>query len=258
MLTARRKRQDYQKKAWMTHPRLQLSITLNEAMLVVRLYAVAGYNTHVAVQWLCSRLFQGKVTSGQMDELSTWVEDLFLGQTDESLDEIWHPTTSTGRSQLKKANRLVKECDVCQWLSDENVRKGVAPRTECVMEQFEKEMAVTVQNIGAILDRRDLSSNVNRMFALRFRRRWGISMTRMKERAPLDVEALRRKAAGTNWEALAQKKIHWASLIFWKKCCVFGPNFGPSRRSGLKTVFVFLGPKMGPYFGPKNGTVFLP
>ena len=195
-LRSMRRRESCLKRAWLTHPTLQLSITKNDGEFLVRLDAVSGYNADVASAWLSTRWFGGKANRNQLDELRSWVEELFLEQSDVALSEMWHPTTPTGKRQLARAYKMVKESEICQWVSEENVLKGVAPRTEVVMQHFDNAMEDPVTESPTSPHRSDLSTNTNRMYAMRFRRRWGISMTKMRERAPLDVEDLRRKAAG--------------------------------------------------------------
>ena len=104
--------------------------------------------------------------------------------------------------------------------------------------------------------RSDLSTIVKRMFVVRYRRRWGISMTRMRERAPLDVEGLRRKAAG-KLALEGHPKTGQGSQKNGPKIEFRGPVFGTAWRSPFcEDSFLwsqkrdrFLGPKMGPFCG---------
>lgn len=250
-----RSRERYRKRAWLTHPILQRSITKNDGDFIVRLYAVSGYNTHVASKWLSKRWFQGKAESNQLEHLRTWVEELFLEQGDAALFEMWNPTTPIGRRQLARAYKMVKENEVCHWLSEENVLKGVAPRTEVVMQQLVNGMEEPVTESAISGVRSDLTTNTNRMFAMRFRRRWGISMTRMRERAPIDVEGLRRKAAGKLTQR-GHPKTGQGSPKKMPKIKFRGPIFGSTWRSPFCEDFFLWPQKRDRFLVPKNGTVF--
>ena len=105
------------------------------------------------------------------------------------------PTTALHTKALHSARQFAAEHATVLWVECNNEVKGVAPPTEVVMTKFEEEFA-GVRRLEEDMDydtRQDLRLARQRMFAVRFRRKWGISMTRLRENAFVPLEERQRK-----------------------------------------------------------------
>ena len=186
----------YQHKRHESHPTLPISVTRWEKEFMLTLHALAGYDAKPSVLWLRQRRGQLSFKTSELEEIIAWVEQWFLDLPEIALVRLWHPETRRAARILELARRIRQDINLCDWIHSENISKGVAQRTEACMVVYDStsthsaDADDTESNLRA-----NLLTSTNRMFAARFRARWGIELTKMKERTALRPHVLRQKAA---------------------------------------------------------------
>ena len=194
---------------------------------MLRLALFNGYDAATSIKWLKKRKGYQKVDAATEVALKLWVEDWFLTKSDEEIEAIWDPESYSGLTLLASAEKAHREMVVCSWIAKENVQKGIAPGTQACMEVFDGYTTDRgMDEEASPSDRMNQSVIRNRTFAHRFRRRWGIHMSKMRERTIVQPEVLRQKApaSSANKNAPPERKTSPSG----KKS---GPFFGTEIRA---------------------------
>ena len=101
----------------------------------------------------------------------------------DQFNSLLEPETDKHTKALNAARKFQAEHAAVVWIESSNERKGVAPPTEYVMAKYDDSYKVTLDlpDDEYYDERRNLLECRHRMFAVRLRRRWKISVNRLRE-----------------------------------------------------------------------------
>ena len=174
-------------KAWVFTP------FLKEAVLVM--YVLAGYAADPAARYLAMEARKRQWPSQTEDDLKRKAEEVFLECSDMGwLAELTCLESPSNPAAMKVAVRVVEEWRLAQWVLRLNERQGLAPSTAQVLARAEQAFerapeGVRPPYLGAVAEARA------RMWAYRWRRRWGGRHARIRVREDVPLEERRVKVA---------------------------------------------------------------
>jgi hypothetical protein len=128
---------------------------------------------------------------------------------------------------MRAALPYVEQWQLVQWTTQVNLRLGVAPSTESVLQRYEERRqqlpeAVRPPGVGVP------AQTSARVWAGTWRRRWGGTHGRIRVREHISVEELRSKAPG---------KPNTKFKKIWHRCPGMRSRFGNAWRSRFGNVF---------------------
>ena len=172
--------------------------TAREATFALHLYDVAGCSLTSAVFYLTQQL-QSKhhVNTLTYDaaELGRMIEDWFLALDDVGVTALSVSDRPTVKRCIARAAKFHDEHKLRLWVAEQNVLKGLAPSTSSMALQCDSldlDGPVDVELARAL--RFDVMMSRNRMWAFRFRRRWGMTYQKIPSRDNLSNEDIHAKA----------------------------------------------------------------
>ena len=167
--------------------------TLHTAMCIAMSFQ---YDFTPAVQWLASRRRRGMQLCGDELEcvLLSGLEEYFL-QCDVDTLVTWDDpaTTPLPPTVLKTATRFVAEYKLGIWVADRNAHFGVTVSTQRLVHEMD---SLAGPSSGL---REDTSRSAVRMWALRWRRKFGGRYGRLRTIEPVEVLERRNKACLPNF-----------------------------------------------------------
>ena len=168
-------------------------LTPYQCDVALRAFALSGYNLAVAgavAQYVASARAGRRMPVPEIRDLEQKVTDLFMVTDVNELAEKGRWGAMPGCAAARTAERLVQECMLSRWARRVNVERGVAPGTRAVIRAKGegKGAPLRVQAVG------EPCSKAQRMWAMRWRRRWGGRVGKLRVREPLAQEEAKRKA----------------------------------------------------------------
>ena len=177
-----------------------------------------------------------------------------------ALVRLWHPETRRAARILELARRIRQDINLCDWIHSENISKGVAPRTEACMVVYDSTSTHSADADDTESDfRATLLTSTNRMIAACFRARWGIELTKMKERTALRPHVLRQKAATQCAQQKKDRAFQKSEFGGRKMVPIWGPSGGPQNRTVTTVSSCSFGKKRSQiraHFSKPRGAVF--
>ena len=168
----------------------RLSEWQRHVLLII--YALAGFTATPAMKFLASDALRRKWPAKSEEELQVLVEGVFLDVNDAELNDLCYLPEPRDPAAAKEAVRWSEEWRVAKWIQVLNDR-GVAPPTASVLERFEQQRQAVPEGVRP--DARGSAAETRgRMYARRFRARWGAKHQRIRPREDLTPEEMRQKA----------------------------------------------------------------
>ena len=164
---------------------------LKDAVVIV--YDLAGGAVAPAQRFLARAAARRRWPPRADEEMKTMVEDFYLAVDAERLAGLVDFDNPTNVQALKAAARFYEEWRLAVWARQLNDVQGVAPSTGWVLERYEESRgrlpeAVRPARVG-------LAASVKaRVWALRWRRRWGARHAAVRVREDIPVDEMRSKA----------------------------------------------------------------
>ena len=192
-----------EQRAW------QLSSFLLHTALIV--YSLSGYTAQPAATFLLNSGRKRHWPDKEDGELLEMVERLFMECDLEELALLSDIEDPMDIAALKAALPYVEQWQLVQWTARANLRQGVAPSTESVLQRYEERRmqlpaAVRPCAVGVA------SRGSARVWAGAWRQRWGGRHGRIRICEQVPVEELRTKVRGET-EYVGHRK-HTQMFIF--------------------------------------------
>ena len=159
---------------------------------VLIMYGLARYNVSPAVKFLAGSARKRHWPSKSDEELGVFVEDLFLQSDPAEFDALQDTEAPSDPVAMKLAVDVVQEWRLAAWTQDLNYTKGVAPRTEAVLRQLEQARQALPEAVRPA-HRGDVYHPPARVWAARWRKRWGGRHGRLRVREAIPVDDMRSK-----------------------------------------------------------------
>ena len=217
-------------------------------LVILILYAISG-NTVLAVEYFQrykQRYHKMNIASA---ELTSVVEDWLLDLPQEDYNNLLVPTTALHTKALSLARKFAAEHATVVWVEHNNEVKGVAPATGVTMKKMETEL-VGAQRLAEDMDydtREDLTVSRHRDYAYRFRKRWNITLDRLREHAVVSLQE-------------RQQKVPIFSLGMDFEACFRGPFLGTQKEAQNPSHAVYFSLRRDycrvPSFGTSKPTLF--
>ena len=179
---------------------------------VLIIYGLAEYNAAPAVKFLASSGRKRHWPAKSEEELAALVEDLFLQTDPDDFAALVDSGAPSDPGAMQVAVGVVQEWRLAAWTQCLNYTKGVAPRTEALLRQFEKSRlglpeAVRPAYRGAV------EHPPARVWAARWRRRWGGFYGQLRVREAISVEEMRNKVCRASLTRRDQARTqNWGPL----------------------------------------------
>jgi len=159
-------------------------------ILVVRASGV----TAPAVKMLCLEAQKRKWQPKSEEEVVAVVEDLMIGAGQSELTALCDEEHPSDIAAFKIAASWSLEWDLFQWVDKLNTDKGLAPSTEQVLqkaEQLRRELPEWLRPAA-----KGIAAEARaRVWAFRWRRRWGGRHAKIRCRDDIPLEEMRAKAS---------------------------------------------------------------
>lgn len=185
---AKQKQKDLAKKAkklW------QLTPFMNAVALIV--YVLAGYTAIPAARYLMAEAARRKWPEKSEEELRRLVEDVFLNSEETDIACLCDLARPRNAKAAKAAVRWTEEWRLAVWVEDLNLARGVAPPTDAVLERFEQQRRALPESVRPTC--KGVADEARaRMWASRWRRRWGGKHGRIRPKDEMTAEEKRAKA----------------------------------------------------------------
>ena len=151
-------------------------------LIVLILYALCGH-AELAVEYLRKYKKRYHKVNVTCAELRVVIENWVVELPQDQFNSLLEPETDKHTKALNAARKFQAEHAAVVWIEGNNERKGVAPATEYVMAKYDDSYKVTLDlpDDEYYDERRNLLLCKHRMFAVRLRRRWKISVDRLRE-----------------------------------------------------------------------------
>ena len=167
-------------------------LTLDERRGVLMVYVKSGYAAEPAVLHLSKVGRRRRWPDMAAADAVRFVEDLFLQADAEELGDLGAMAPSTASPALRAASQVVEEWGIVAWSRRLNTEKGVAPSTDAILQRLAGQRhAVGHPSPQA---RGTVAQSSARMWASRFRRRWGGRFGCLPVSEVLPLEEMRAKA----------------------------------------------------------------
>ena len=166
------------------------SVVLQTALIV---YATAGYVAEPAVVFLRNSGRKRHWPPMEDGELASLVEECFLQTDVATLTALTDPDKPSNAAAYSAATKYVEEWRLVTWTADLNRSQGVAPPTSAVLQRREEMVRPDAGERDTAL-RLTAASASARVWAHRWRRRWGGRHARIRARDDVPTAELRDKA----------------------------------------------------------------
>jgi hypothetical protein len=171
-----------------------------EVTFALHLYASGDYSVKGAVFYLGQQLHapHHKHTANYgAAELGRMIEDWFIALEPSEIDALSHSGNPKEKRLISRAATFHSECKLRQWVAEQNILKGLAPSTGSMALHWDS-VAISDNGedelVGAL--RCDIMLSRNRMWAWRFRGRWGMRYMKIPSRENMSSEEIHAKAFG--------------------------------------------------------------
>ena len=159
-----------------------------ERRTALAIYTLSSFDADAAAEYLDRRGVRHSWPQRTKTELREVVETIFLDATMDEILEVVDKDTVSGRA----AEQFVEERRLYMWCKERNEVCGAAPSTDDVLVERERLRAagtnVGAVGLGSVADARA------RMWATRWRRRWGGRFSQIREADCVSAEEIHRKA----------------------------------------------------------------
>jgi hypothetical protein len=182
------------------------------------LYVACSCDATFAGQFLSRERARKKYPAESLGTLERVIEDWFLQWPNDLIIELVEPGSDFQRRCCNAATRIRQELAVVFWVKKENELKGVAPSTQETCIHFDH---CTGENTAG---RSNQSLNRNRLWASRWRRRWGVGFGTVRLRDAMTECEIREKVLGVT--AHTRKK----PLANKSSSCMACPSGGSLKR----------------------------
>lgn len=200
----------------------QLPEPIRRATIIA--YALAEYNVQPAIKLLVASGRRRHWPDKAEDELVAIVEDLFLAVDVVELSGLTDLEAPADLDAMKLAVPYVEQWRLCAWATELNESKGVAPSTEAVLVKLESQR-VALPDVVRPAARGTVADAAARVWATRFRRRWGGRHGRIKCRDYVPTDEMVSKAVCVS--------VGVYILVF----SIFGRPFGRARGAKRRARF---------------------
>lgn len=156
------------------------------------LYGRAGYKADAAAAFLAREAAKRKWVAKPVAEVRQLVSEAFLKVKLEDYTNLCDMGTTTYHVVMGVANRFWEEWALVAWAKDANLRLGVAPSTEAVLERAEK-IRMQLPADWRPASRGSAASTKARSWCSRLRLRWGARHGAVRTRDDLTAEEMRNK-----------------------------------------------------------------
>ena len=153
----------------------------------------AGGDTAPAVKYLQGVARQRGWPKSDDAAIAALVTECVVGADMDCLLELTDESTPVGASAARVAARYVQEWALYTWACQLNVGPGVAPRTKAVLAECEAHRSRCAGGAQPP-PRGNVTSATARMWASRWRQRWGGGYGRLRVRDQPPLEEMRAKA----------------------------------------------------------------
>ena len=167
----------------------RLSEWQRHVLLII--YTLAGYNAPPASKFLASEALRRKWPPKSDEELQVIVEDAFLEVPEAKLADLCYLPEPLDPAAAKEAVRWAEEWRLAKWIEGFNDR-GAAPPTGSVLERLEQQRRALPEGVRPN-PRGTVAETRARMYALRFRNRWGARHQRIRPREDMEPAEMRQK-----------------------------------------------------------------
>ena len=174
-----------QAKTWV------LPLALQRVVLII--YALAAYEAEPAVKYLATRGRVHHWPEKTEEDLEAMVGDLFLAVDEHELAALADPESPLDKDAFRAALGFVEQWRLFAWSRALNHNQGVAPSCGSVLERYDGRLGLVPAEVRPALlgVARECKA---RMWALRWRRRWGGRHSKIRVRNDVPLEELRAKA----------------------------------------------------------------
>ena len=166
---------------------------------VLAIYQLAGHDAEPAAAYLQGHGLQRK-PRGPMrtdDEAVVAVENLYLAADDTECSSAVAADCSDGfrNFALRAAAKYLVEYRIFHWVLTQNCDRGVAPSTRTLLQQIPGLLpgSLDVATADDVLASFDPNCRRGRMWACRWRRRWGLRLGQLPLREPQSQKELQDK-----------------------------------------------------------------
>ena len=157
-------------------------------------YVHADYEFAPATKLLAARGRQLHWPVKSEEDLVRIVEDLFLEVDDVQLAALTDLEDPLDAAAAHDAVRYVAEWRLAEWTAQLNMKKGVAPSTDALLQQFEAQRLALPESMRPAA--RGTSAEASaRVWISAWRKRWGARYGRVKIRENVSVDDMRQKAS---------------------------------------------------------------
>ena len=169
----------------------KLSPTLERTVLII--YALAGYAAEPAVKFLAGSGRRRHWPDKSDEELEDIVVDCFLHADAAEVASLIDTDAPADAAAMEVATRYVEQWRLVVWTRDANVKKGVAPSTDAVLQRL-GESRLQLPDTVRPTPRGIVAEASARQWARRWRRRWGGRHAKLRVRGDVGLPDMRHKA----------------------------------------------------------------
>jgi hypothetical protein len=166
-----------------------LTAPLRREVLIV--YVLAGYDTEPAAHYLRKVAARRKWPPMDTDVLKL-VEDAFMSADPDEIAALTDAVAPSDPAAMQSASKCVEEWRLVRWARDQNTGRGVAPTTDALLQRLASDRLACGHDEphgrGTAIDASA------RMWATRFRRRWGGRVGSIGTSPTLPASDMRAKA----------------------------------------------------------------
>ena len=132
----------------------------------VHLYALAGYDARVASEFLFSSRQKRGALEFSLTVLDSVIVDWFVSWPTDALHELVEPEQDGPKRAHRVAVKFFEQHELGQWVAEQNVVQGLAPRTSAVATQYERirDLTGSADGLGQAHRRLNLGLTKNKMF----------------------------------------------------------------------------------------------
>ena len=163
------------------------------------LYIMGDFDKRPVVWYLLSlmQLMPQNATEADRDSLYRVVEDWFLASNDVEVDSFMRETLPGDASLFKRAQSILNDNTLRDWVFSMNVCKGLAPAGRDVAIKYDSICDTRMSAFGGLLPRRrhNLELSVNRSFFIRWRGRMAIKIGKIQTREAFTRTQIAAKVA---------------------------------------------------------------
>ena len=158
------------------------------AALVI--YEQCGWNAEPSIQFIMRVGRANKMPSITDVEAIVLLEEAFL--VNDLKELMYAADVHVECKWMLEAKRVISEWHIVQWGSNLNMHQGVAPSTASILEKAQAAGHVLPKTVFA-RTRNGRPGSTARMWASRFRKRWGAAIGKVKQNEHIPLDVLRAK-----------------------------------------------------------------